>query len=214
MIISGKLIPKYIIGLICILIAICIFVPTVFIPYISNKDALTADINKANSQLAIYENNLKNIDNMSKRVDALKKEWEKIETEMFITGEYIVNDISDMMKSIGVDPGNIVVSDESEVMPAASSSTGDPMYSVTVNMNFTASQEDLISVLKYFEKKSDGTYFVSNLALTTVKESEGSGAEAVSEGDLVATMNFTGFYFRDVPSSVTTPDTTTPTTAG
>ena len=210
MVISGKLIPKYIVGLVVVLVAVCVFIPLVLMPYLNTKDELKTKTAKNNEQIALYDRTLVNYDELQAKVEELKKEWETMEDELFIKDEFIINDLSDMMNEVGIIPESIVVSDEAEVMPGEQSSTGDALYSITISMKFTDDPETLLEYINYIEEESEGVYLISDVKCTTVGKATGENVKkTVGEGDLVTDMAFTAYYFKDVPTSITTEPTTT-----
>ncbi len=213
MVISGKLIPKYVVGLLVIIVAICIFIPTVLLPYLNTSDEVVMETLKNQEEVVLYEMTLNNLDDLQARVQELKTQWEQMEDEMFIKDEFIVNDLSNMMNEVGFSPLSIAVQDESEVLPAETSSTGDSLYSVPITMSFTVSKEMLLEFINTIENKSDGIYIIGDLNCTTVAQSSGSGEKSVGEGDLNVTMSFTSFYFKDVPASVSPTQATTVATS-
>lgn len=202
MIVMGKKIPSYLVGLFIILLALALFVPLVLMPYLSNKPIMEQQHAQAQATLRLYEARRNSIEEYKKHVNNLQSRWDELEAEMFVTAGSTTNDLNQMFSNLGITPLSINISDEQEVLPAETSSTGDPLCSIDIALNFTASPDKVLDVIDYFEQKSDGSYYIRTLNFSTVAQTDSQNGVTVARGDLNTSMNITLYYFQaDAPSA-------------
>lgn len=193
----GKKIPKYVIGLIVIVLLLLLFVPLVLMPYLTEKPKMDAKHTEAQTTLRLYDTKLGSIDNYRGYVNDLKLRWSELETKMFVDAKDTANDLNKMFLDLGVTPSTISVSDESQAVEPGQSSTGDPLYSTSINLSFTTSKEKLLQVVNFFESKSAGSYYISTVSLNTVSQTATGGGAVVRAGDLSVNMGISLYYFKE-----------------
>lgn len=193
----GKKIPKYVIGLIVIVLLLLLFVPLVLMPYLTEKPKMDAKHIEAQTTLRLYDTKLNNIENYRGQVNDLKIRWSELETKMFVDAKDTANDLNKMFLDLGVTPASISVSDESQAVESGQSSTGDPLYSTNISLSFTTSREKLLQVVNFFESKSAGSYYISTVSLSTVTQTAAGGGKVTSAGNLSVNMSISLYYFKE-----------------
>lgn len=193
-----KKIPGALIAIVAVIVAIAVFVPTVYLPYKEKLPQMNADHEAAVSQMEVYDQAIINQANIEKDIDTLKAEWEEFQKDMFVDANSSLNDLQtavdelDNIKLVAFDRG-VETQDPNE----AYSFTGSPLYYVSISLKMYTDNETLLDLLKYIEQESVGCYYVKTLNATTLKKDEEVGQDYVAkEGDLNVSMEIYLYYYN------------------
>lgn len=205
---STNSIPKYIFGIIAIVLLAIIFIFTVQVPFSKAQPELEKQHQSDASQLKIYQDAYADRVNLASRVSSMKAQYEKDSKELFVNATKSPEDIMKMLNSSKVLPTTYSVSEQVLDDKGRSSSSGEPLYSTNISISFDSLDEtQLLTVLDYFESQSEGAYYIDRLTVDAIEKrtnsaitDESSKAESsantdnkASNGDLNS-LYFTGKY--------------------
>lgn len=208
---STNSIPKYIFGIIAIVLLAIIFIFTVQVPFSKAQPELEKQHQSDASQLKIYQDAYADRVNLASKVSSMKAQYEKDSKELFVNATKSPEDIMKMLNSSKVLPTTYSVSEQVLDDKGRSSSSGEPLYSTNISISFDSLDEtQLLTVLDYFESQSEGAYYIDRLTVDAIEKrtnsaitdgtDESSKAESsantdnkASNGDLNS-LYFTGKY--------------------
>lgn len=195
---AGKKIPAFLLWLLLIVVVVVIFVSFVLMPYLQKKPKMETEHQQAVNQIQQYETTLANKASVEEEISKLSQQWETYRKQMYVDANTTIDDLQKAFANEGVFLKSLTRAAEAKSTEGITSATGAPLYSVALNMSFTASPQKVLNLLNYFESGSNGCYYIDSLACSD------AGEEA--EGDMTVNMNATLYYFVDT-------DSTQPTTA-
>lgn len=205
-------IPSYIWIIAAILVVCIIFLIFVQVPFSKQYATYEKDHASAAAEIQKYENYLARADEVQASIDRMKKEYDEESQKLFVNAKTTSEDIRKMLKKLKYDISTLSVQKGVEDSQHRVSSTGAPLYSTVINYTFTASYDDMLETLDYFESQSNGSYYISNMTIQIAEDEENSGeskpkvAASAEEYTVVMTMNL--YYFNpDAKSSVSTSST-------
>lgn len=193
---NNKKVPAAAIAAIATIVAVVVFIPLVYLPYKENKPMYDEKHAEAVAEMEKYDNAILDQVNIEKNIDELQKEWDEFQKEMFVDAYSNLEDIQKKCDEIGVRMTAFTRGDETQDESESYSSTGNPLYYVTLNMSMYVSEEELLELLTYIEQESVGCYYVKTLDASTVDKADDLGAFTIKEGDLNVRMQVYLYYYN------------------
>lgn len=178
---STNSVPKYIFGIIAIVLLAIIFIFTVQVPFSKAQPELEKQHQSDASQLKIYQDAYADRVNLASRVSSMKAQYEKDSKELFVNATKSPEDIMKMLNSSKVLPTTYSVSEQVVDDKGRSSSSGEPLYSTNISISFDSLDEtQLLTVLDYFESQSEGAYYIDRLTVEAIEKRTNS---AITDGN-------------------------------
>jgi len=191
-------IPGAAVAIIIVVIAVIVFVPTVWMPYKNKKPQMDADHQAALEEIQMYEDAIANQANIEKNISQLQAEWDDFRKTMFIDASSSLNEIEAKIRETDFYITTFQKSDGQKDPNGAVSFTGAPLYFQQISIIGYADQDTLIDVLKDIEENSVGCYYVKSLTASTLeREVELGEAHTAKEGDLLINMTIYLYYYND-----------------
>lgn len=161
---NGKVsgIVLYLFGLVLVLLVYYYFF---FIPQSAKMKDLDSRHTQAAAQLESYDKQLSKLDELKSRVQALQAEVDNGSLKSAVTAQNAAEDIAAGCRSAGVLPSSVQTGGENADKNRLSSD-GKPLCSVSVTLALQCSNEQLLSLLNYFENTSQGAYYVEKSSWT------------------------------------------------
>lgn len=156
--ISGVLL--YLFGLVLVLL---LYFYYVFTPLTGKVAQLDAEHTQNTAQLQMFEQQIQKKDELKNKISAMQSELDNLNRGTSVSGKNVAEDIGTACSSSGVTPDSIQVGNET-VIKGKSSSNGDPLCSVIVNLQTVCTDAQLLQLLNYFEGQSKGAYFVNSVS--------------------------------------------------
>jgi len=155
-------IPGAAVAIVAVIVAVTVFVPTVYMPYKNKKPAMDSEHQEAVDTINYYEDSIANQASIEKDIDELEKEWAEFQKNMFVDAASSLDDLQKAMDDIGFqytsfDRGSETADDSGKV-----SFTGSPLYYVSISINGYTDEETLLKMLKFIEEDSVGCYYVKS----------------------------------------------------
>ncbi len=192
-----KKVPGALIAVVAVAVAVAVFVPTVYMPYKEKKPQMDADHQAAVSQLAVYDDSIKNQATIEKNIDELKAEWEQFQKDMFVDASSSLNDLQSAVDELdNIHLMTFKRGAETQDDSEAYSFTGSPLYYVSIKLEMYTDRETLLELLKYIEQDSIGCYYVRKLDATTLEKDEELTDYTAKEGDLDVDMEIYLYYYN------------------
>ncbi len=164
-------IPGFVWAIAVIIILCIVFMFLVQAPFSEKIDKYNADHESAQSKIAMFEDYLARADQVEADIARMKEEYNEESKKLFINAYQSPDDIRNMVNKLSLQPDSVNVAESTFDSQGRVSSTGDPLYMTSVNINFSGTEADLLSTLDYFELESDGSYYVENLSVTEISSS-------------------------------------------
>ena len=198
---STNSVPKYIFGIIAIVLLAIIFIFTVQVPFSKAQPELEKQHQSDASQLKIYQDAYADRVNLASRVSSMKAQYEKDSKELFVNATKSPEDIMKMLNSSKVLPTTYSVSEQVLDGKGRSSSSGEPLYSTNISISFDSLDEtQLLTVLDYFDglaveaiEKRTNSAITDSTDESSKAESSANTDNKASNGDLNS-LYFTGKY--------------------
>ncbi len=163
-------IPKFVWVLAAILVISIIFLIAVQMPFSKKIDKYNKDHVSAESQISQYEYYLTNAETITAAVEKTEAEASKQNEKLSVKPDKTIDDIRDLLQKHDMDLTTLSISDGVPDSQGGVSATGDPLFEVTLTYNFTATEKKLIETLDFFERESQGAYFVTNINISKQEE--------------------------------------------
>ena len=192
-------IPKYIWIIAGILVLCIIFLIFVQVPFSKKLPVYNEAHTSAVAEISKYNDYLARADEVQKSIEQMKEKYEKESDKLFVNATKTTDDIRAMLKKLNYDLSTLSVQKGVADALGRTSSTGDPLYSTVINFEFTATKQKMLETLDYFESESNGSYYISQLSLDKVGQTDSQGKEvSVKASDesysVHLTMNL--YYFN------------------
>lgn len=195
---ENKKIPGALIAIVAVIVAVAVFVPTVYMPYKEKKPQMDAEHEAALAQLAVYDEAIANQANIEKDIATLQAEWEEFQKDMFVDAQASLDDIEtavrelDNIKLMSFKRG-VETQDPSE----SYSFTGSPLYYVSIDLSMYCEREQLLEFLKFVEQDSVGCYYVKTLSVSTIAEDREITTDYTAKKDsLDVSMEIYLYYYN------------------
>ena len=209
---NNNKIPGAAIAIVAVIIAVTVFVPTVYMPYKNKKPLMDSEHQEAVSTINYYEDSIANQANIEKDIEDLQAEWDEFQKDMFIDAGSSLDDLQKAMDDIEFNCTQFERGSETQDDNGTVSFTGSPLYYVSIKIKGTSDEETLIDLLKFIEEESIGCYYVKTLKATTFDTDKDFGNYSVVEGDLDVDMEIYLYYYNQkihIEPEVTDTDTDT-----
>lgn len=194
---KGNKVPGAAIAIIAVIIAVTVFVPTVYMPYKNKKPEYDKVHQEALDTLAYWEQSIENRPAIDKDIDELEKEWDKFQKEMFVDAGSTLKDLQKEFDERKFHYTSFDIGPEQEDGSGKVSFTGAPLYNVVINIHAYSDEDTLLSALKYLEEESIGCYYVKSLNANTFGEEKTVDSEYTAKvGDLDISMEVYLYYFN------------------
>lgn len=158
--ISGVLV--YLFALVVVLLLYFYFV---FIPLSGKTAELDAAHEQNVTQLHVYEQQIQQEEQLKSKIDEMQAELNSLNPSTAINGQTVAEDIGKACDFAGFLPSDIQVGNET-VINEKISSAGQTLCSVPVNLKATCTGTQLLDLLDYFEKQSQGAYYINTVNYT------------------------------------------------
>lgn len=155
--ISGVL--MYLFGLVVLLL---LYFYLVFTPMTVQVAKLDAAHQQNTAQIQMYEQQNQQKDKLESKISELQSELDTLNQNANVNGNTVAEDIGKACEFAGIKPISIQVGDET-VNKSKTSSSGQPLCSVPVNLEATCSETQVQNLLDYFENQSHGAYYVNTV---------------------------------------------------
>lgn len=166
---KGKQIPKSLIVFGIVLVLFLVFLFTILMPTISNYPTYESKHTAAVAQIAKLDDTIANQKSIEEKIDSMTKEFDEKQSDLFVTAETSVDDLQSILQKYNLTASTFSGSDGVVDTKGRVSSSGVPMYTVTINFTFDSNMADALNVIHYMEQESKGCYFI-NTATVTPKE--------------------------------------------
>ncbi len=193
---DAKKIPAALIIIVAVIVAVFVFVPTVYMPYTKKKPTMDQEHAEAQAQLKAYDDAIADQKNIEADIDKLTKEWEQYQKDMFVDASSSLDDLQKVVDDLDILLMTFNRGEETADPSEKYSFTGSPLYYVTIDLTMYTDQDTLLDLLKYIEQESVGCYYVKTLNATTQAEDLEVGDDVVPEGDLAVTMQVYLYYYN------------------
>lgn len=213
---NAKKVPAAVIIIVAVIVAVMIFVPTVYMPYKNKKPTMDAEHEEVLAQLKEYDDAIADQDNIEADIEKLQAEWDQYQKDMFVNASSSLDDLQKVVDKLGITLLTFDRGSETEDPSGAYSFTGSPLYYVTIKMTMNTDEETLLELLKYIEQDSVGCYYVRNLSAATYSEDKEEEGTTIKEGDLSVNMEVNLYYYNQkitIDPSLLETDTDTDTEA-
>lgn len=189
-------IPGAAVAIVAVIVAVTVFVPTVYMPYKNKKPAMDSEHQEAVDTINYYEDSIANQASIEKDIDELEKEWAEFQKNMFVDAASSLDDLQKAMDDIGFqytsfDRGSETADDSGKV-----SFTGSPLYYVSISINGYTDEETLLKMLKFIEEDSVGCYYVKSLNAKTYEKDEENDKYTIKAGDFEVDMDIYLYYYN------------------
>lgn len=156
--ISGVLL--YLFGFVLVLM---LYVNYLFLPLSDKVTKLNAEHSADTAQMQSYDNQIIKIVNLKQNIADNKTELANAALNTGTTGKTVSEDIGLALQAAGITLKNIAVGDETadKTKPSAD---GKSLCSVTVDLHVQCTNAQLLQLLNYFEKQSEGVYYINTVS--------------------------------------------------
>lgn len=197
---ENKKVPGALIAIVAVIVAVAVFVPTVYMPYKNKKPIMDSEHQEAMSTIDYYEESISHKDDIKKDIDELTKQWEEFQKDMFVDANSSLEDLQKAIDEKGINVTNFTRSAETPDEEGKYSFTGCPLYYVSLQIAGYASRDDLLEFLKFVEQESVGCYYVKTLSAFTVTSDVDMGKFSVKKDDLQISMDIYLYYYNQDPA--------------
>lgn len=160
---KNKKVPGALIIAVVVIIAIAVFVPSVYMPYKNKKPQMDADHQEALSSIAYLDDSIAGQAAIEADIKDLTAQWEQYRKDMFVEPETALDDINSAVLERGIEVKKFNRGKPMQDPSDTVTSEGNPLYYVTIDLSCVAEREALIDFLKYVEQESVGCYYVKKL---------------------------------------------------
>ncbi len=200
-----KKVPKFVFVLAAAIVVAVIFSFTIGMSLINNAPTMINEHNENVRKIAEYDTALSQQDKIEAEIKKNQAEYDKKQKELFVDLDTCTKEIEQYCTDRNIILKTYSLGEPQEDKLNRTSTGGYPVKSVSITLNYDGSYDTALSMLKFFEQKSKGCYFVNSCTIGSEEDSK-SGA-----GDVA--MNITLYYF-DTTATAVTAATEATTTAG
>ncbi len=199
-----KKVPKFLFVLVGTIVVAIVFWIFIGMSLINNAPTMINEHNENVKKIAEYDTALSQQDKIEAEIKKNQAEYDKKQKELFVDLETCTKEIEQYCSDRNIILKNYNLGEPQEDKLNRTSNGGYPVKSVSITLNYSGNYETALSMLKFFEQKSKGCYYVNSCSV--------SGGEGSKSDDSSINMNITLYYF-DTTASTTQP-TQAATTAG
>lgn len=190
-------IPTYIWIIAAILVVCIIFLIFVQVPFSQKYPTYEKNHASAVAEISKYNDYIQRADEVQASIDSMKKQYEEESDQLYVNAKKTAKDIRDMLKKLDYDLSTLSVTEGVIDPQGRASSTGDPLYTTTINFTFTASYQKMLDTFEYFETESDGSYYISSMSIGGVEDEDGKQKDvAVTSRDYEVSLTMNLYYFN------------------
>lgn len=189
-------VPGAAIAIVAVIIAVTVFVPTVYMPYKNKKPRMDSEHQEAVDTINYYEDSIANQEIIEKDIAELEAEWAEFQKDMFVDAGTSLDDLQKAMDDIEFHYTQFDRGGETEDDSGKVSFTGSPLYYVSIKIKGTSDEETLIKLLEFIEEESVGCYYVKKLSANTFDSDKDLGNYTVKEGELDISMEIYLYYYN------------------
>ncbi len=193
---NNSKVPGAAIAIVAVIIAVTVFVPTVYMPYKNKKPAMDSEHQEAVNTINYYETSIQNQATIEADIEQLEKEWEEFQKDMFVDAASSIDDLQKAMDDIDFHYTEFKRDSEKEDKSGKVSFTGAPLYYVSIKIKGVADEEQLVDLLKFVEEESVGCYYVKTLKATTYDTDKEIGTFTAKAGQLDVNMEIWLYYYN------------------
>jgi len=210
---NNNKVPGAAVAIVAVIVAVTVFVPTVYMPYKNKKPQMDSEHQEAVDTINYYETSIQNQASIEKDIEELEKEWAEFQKKYFVDAGTSLDDLQKAMDDIKFHYTSFDRDDETEDPSGKVSFTGSPLYYVSIKISGTADEETLLKLLHYIEVESEGCYYVKTLNATTFKEDTDFGDYKAKKDELAVDMEIYLYYYNQKIKIETDTDTETDSSA-
>ncbi len=155
--------PVILIYLFCFLLTVLVYINFIYLPLNSQITQLDQKHTDTVNQILYYEEQKAKRADIEKNITELQSKIEQENTNATVTAKTGAEDIDSACKAAGIVPKSVNMSEES-VDTNKKAEDGRPLSSVSVELTVACSNEQLKSLLDYFENKSKGAYYINHVS--------------------------------------------------
>lgn len=206
---DNKKVPGALIAIVAVIVAVAVFVPTVYMPYKNKKPVMDSEHQEAVDTIQMWEDAILNQVAIEKDIEELEAEWEQFQKDYFVDAASSLDDLEAAISEynfhyISFNRGN-ETADESGKLSYVGR---HPLYYVTIKLSGYSNREDLIDFLNFVEKESVGCYYVKKFSATTIDTDSDLGEFQIHADDLSVSMEIYLYYYNQkIQVAVTESDT-------
>jgi len=209
---NSKKIPGAAIALVLVIIAVAVFIPTVYNPYKRKKPEMDRVHQEIVEEIQMYEDSIKNQASIESDIANLEVKWQDFKEEMFVDADASLKDINTKVDEYGFGLTTFKRGTPAQDQSGAVSFTGSPLYYVTLNIAGYTDQETLLKLLNFIEEESVGHYYVKTFSATTVNADKKVSDEIqVKEGDFQINMSVYLYYYVETETTAASTTSTSST---
>ena len=171
-------IPKFIWALAVILVICLIFLIAFQVPFSQKIDTYAKDHASAEAQISQYKDYIARSTEVKSKISKLQKEVSETNVKLTVNASKTADDVREMLKNIDYDFSTLSVQEGQPDEEGRMSETGDPLYATSITFSFTSTEQKLVETLKYFESKSDGSYFITRMNIKKPEKYSDTGEES------------------------------------
>ncbi|MGO5086020.1 hypothetical protein ACTQ3U_01720 [Oscillospiraceae bacterium LCP25S3_F9] len=199
-----KKVPKFVFVLLGAIVVAIVFWIFIGMSLINNAPTMINEHNENVKKIAEYDTALSQQDKIEAEIKKNQAEYDKKQKELFVDLETCTKEIEQYCSDRNITLKNYSLGEPQNDKLNRTSNGGYPVKSVSITLNYSGNYETALSMLKFFEQKSKGCYYVNSCSI--------SGGEGSKSDDGDVSMSITLYYF-DTTASTTQP-TQAATTAG
>lgn len=199
---NSKKVPGAAIALVLVIIAVVVFIPTVYNPYKRKKPEMDKVHQEIVEEIQMYEDSIKNQKSIEDEISNLEIQWEDFKEEMFVDADASLKDINTKVDEYGFNLTSFKRGKPAQDPSGAVSFTGSPLYYVNLTISGYSDEETLLKLLKFIEEESVGHYYVKTFSATTLSaDKKVSETITASEGDFQVNMSVYLYYYVDIETT-------------
>ena len=93
-------VPGAAVAIVAVIVAVTVFVPTVYMPYKNKKPQMDSEHQEAVDTINYYETSIQNQAQIEKDIEDLEKEWAEFEKKYFVDASASLDDLQTKMDEI------------------------------------------------------------------------------------------------------------------
>ena len=199
-----KKVPKFLFVLVGTIVVAIVFWIFIGMSLINNAPTMINEHNENVKKIAEYDTALSQQYKIEAEIKKNQAEYDKKQKELFVDLDTCTKEIEQYCSDRNILLKTYNLGEPQEDKLNRTSNGGYPVKSVSITLNYSGNYETALSMLKFFEQKSKGCYYVNSCSV--------SGGEGSKSDDGDVSMSITLYYF-DTTASATQP-TQAATTAG
>ncbi len=159
--------------------AVCaLYINFAFLPLLDQTAGLTVQHQALQQKITDLDRQMHNLKGLDQKIADLKNQLvEKMGQNVIVNGIMVSNDVYDAVEAYGITLKSIHVGTPSPTKVASNMENGDVMHSLPIQVTFSASYDQAVGFLWYFENHKDGAYYVQSFEAASEKKQENPTGE-------------------------------------